>query len=416
MEKIYMEEQNQNQKRKKRSLMSSTSIMMSFILAFVAIISIVAYGFGKVSFAIPDEGTTEFPDTIVTGDESDDGYKIKGPNTNTIQIALHRTNSGKYIYCIESEVDIAESTTYKKENEVTDKGLLFLLNYLLSEDFQIVDASGNKVPEKVKGWIAQSAIWVYQTEVGAKNSVGTNMTVEKANLLRNEKVLFTMADITTNIFESTQPIYTTCKLTGTTLAAKDTTIAGLIDKAKRIHNGTEAWNAFTLTVNKKSDTISLTSDEKYYQSDVITINGTEGFLGFKIDLSKAPKGTMILNTKGEELKDEKLDNLTNGTQVVVRVPVSAITEENKNVAIEVTGAFKGDMAYRYTAPNRQTVAFTGKITKHVKSGVNLEFNYTPDVPDTSITAAQSVYFIGLIILLAGVGIIYANIKPRSANQ
>jgi hypothetical protein len=54
MEKIYMEENQNNNNR--RSGRSSTSVMMSFILAFVAIISLVAYGFGQISFAIDPEG------------------------------------------------------------------------------------------------------------------------------------------------------------------------------------------------------------------------------------------------------------------------------------------------------------------------------------------------------------------------
>ncbi len=417
MEKIYMEEQNQNQNKnkKRRSLTSSTSIMMSFILAFVAIISIVAYGFGQVSFAIPEESTTPFPETITTGTESDESYKIKG-NIATTQIALHRTTENKYIYCIESEIDIAEDTQYQKDKEITDNGLLFLLNYLLSEDFEIVDERGQAVPEKAKGWIIQSAIWTYQFDVKAANSYGTTMTAEAAQGFRNEKAIFAMNDFMTNIFETSGgTIYDTCKLNGTSLPANDTTITGLIAKAERIHNGQESWNAFTVTASKKSDTISLTSDDKYYQTDVVTINGTEGFLGFKIDASSAPKGTMILNTNGEELTGDKLDNLVNGTQFVVRVPVDSITEENKQVSIQITGAFKGDMAYSYSAPERQKVAFTGKVTKHVVTGISFNFDYTPDVPDTSLTTAQSIYFVGLIILLAGVGIIYANIKPKEEN-
>jgi hypothetical protein len=72
MEKIYME---QNNKNRKRNFQSSTSIMMSFILAFVAIVSIAAYGFGKISFAIPEEAQTTFPATIVTAAEGTGEYQ-----------------------------------------------------------------------------------------------------------------------------------------------------------------------------------------------------------------------------------------------------------------------------------------------------------------------------------------------------
>ena len=38
---------------------------------------------------------------------------------------------------------------------------------------------------------------------------------------------------------------------------------------------------------------------------------------------------------------------------------------------------------------------------------------TPDVPDTGMGVAQTIYFMGLILLLSGVGIVYANAKPKT---
>ena len=135
-----------------------------------------------------------------------------------------------------------------------------------------------------------------------------------------------------------------------------------ITKAEKIHNGTESWDAFSLTISKKTDTISATSDNKYYQTDVITVNGTGGrFLGFKIDTTGLPEGSMILNTNGEEMKGEALDNLVTGTQFVLRVPINKITEKTKNVSLSVTGAFEGDVAYRYISGDKQKVAFAGKV-------------------------------------------------------
>lgn len=37
-------------------------------------------------------------------------------------------------------------------------------------------------------------------------------------------------------------------------------------------------------------------------------------------------------------------------------------------------------------------------------------------PDTGMNAAQTIYFIGLIVLLCGVGIVYANTKPVESKQ
>ena len=37
-------------------------------------------------------------------------------------------------------------------------------------------------------------------------------------------------------------------------------------------------------------------------------------------------------------------------------------------------------------------------------------------PDTGMNAAQTIYFIGLIVLLCGLGIVYANTKPVESKQ
>ena len=66
--------------------------------------------------------------------------------------------------------------------------------------------------------------------------------------------------------------------------------------------------------------------------------------------------------------------------------------------------------------DRQKVAFVGTVTQHISKGIVIPFDIDVTTEDTGITAAQSVYFIGLIILLAGVGIIYANIKPREVRE
>ena len=47
-------------------------------------------------------------------------------------------------------------------------------------------------------------------------------------------------------------------------------------------------------------------------------------------------------------------------------------------------------------------------TVNENKGIEVEF---VGAPDTGMNTAQTIYFIGLIILLCGVGIVYANAKP-----
>lgn len=427
MEKIYMEENRNQSPKKRRSLLSSTSIMMSFVLAFVAIVSIAAFGFSQVSYAIPDESESPFPTNITTIAEDSD-HTVKGLGTGSPLISLHRaTISGtqKYIYCIEADVDIESNANYVKGGKITDKGLLFLLNYLASDNYQIIDGSGAQVDELAKGWIVQSALWVYLHETGYPNNAGMVGTTPYFNdaavaAVKSDTTLYVQSDSTNPVLTESGGIFATCSLKNSGLSAQDATIIGLIEKAKRIKLGVEQWNNFDLTVSKVSDKIILTDDGLNYQSDVITVNGSAGFEGFKINTTGLPTGTKFIGTDGEEITD--LTNLANGTQFVLRIPKDNITEENKNVALSVTAAFTGKSAYYYGYHNdtenvdRQKVAFVGTVTQHINKGIVIPFDIDIPTEDTGITAAQSVYFIGLIILLAGVGIIYANIKPREVKE
>ena len=406
-------EENQSQNNKRNSH-SNLSVTMSFILAFVAIISLVAYGFGQVSFAIPEEQTTNFPDTITMGNVESRTDKIQGQTVSNKQINLMKATvngTEKYVYWIESAVGIASDTDYTKDSEITDEGLLYLASYLLSDKYTIVDGSGNAVPEKAKGWIVQSAIWVYQSTVGAANS---NLTSAEIQAIMNETSLITMADSTTPIFTSTTPIYSACKLTGSDLT--NNTISQIVNDAIKIHNGQLKWNLFDITVNVATDSIISVEDGKYHESDVVTVTPTtQGFLGYKIDLSKAPEGTKIVDTNGNEISGDALDNITEGSQFKIRVPANKVPKENDgNVTIQVIGAFKGDVAYKYVSDGLQSIISVGEITKNVIKGLDNSFNLRVPSEDTGITTAQSLYFVGLIILLAGVGIIYANVRPKKA--
>lgn len=424
MEKIYMEE-NQNNNNNRRSRRSSTSVMMSFILAFVAILSLVAYGFGQISYAIDPEGVEDgvFPDKINMVGETEQAYKISvfsndaGTVIGSTMVALHRysTDPDKFIYCIEQDVNTSDGE-YSKGTEIEDEGLVFLLSYLLNEDYPIKSTSAGNIDvgessAKLRPWITQTAIWLYQKEIGAEKT--THMTADMKDAILSATSLSDGDHPTSaNVYSSNAVIYDDCYIDRSDLTNK--TIRSVLNRAIAIHKGQDSWN-LGINVTKASDTISVTSDEKYYQSDKITVTaGGHGFLGYKIDLSTAPEGSYIVDTNNQVIEGEHLDNITEGTQFYIRVPVNKLTDENKVIKLKVTGAFKIPVAYKYLRTGMQTVALVGNATKHFEKGTDIPFNYSPDVPDTSITTAQSIYFVGLLILLTGVGIIYSNVKPKNA--
>ena len=67
----------------------------------------------------------------------------------------------------------------------------------------------------------------------------------------------------------------------------------------------------------------------------------------------------------------------------------------------------------YTTPNQngqvmqKVVTVTGSVID-VPSSTSVQ---VVGAPDTGMSTAQTIFFIGLIVLLCGVGIVYANAKP-----
>ena len=86
-------------------------------------------------------------------------------------------------------------------------------------------------------------------------------------------------------------------------------------------------------------------------------------------------------------------------------------DENKVIKFRVIGSFTTYEGNYYVAAGAQTISSVDTVTNNKDVGSEFTIDYTPDIPDTGISAAQTVYFIGLIVLLSGVGIIYANVKP-----
>ena len=106
-----------------------------------------------------------------------------------------------------------------------------------------------------------------------------------------------------------------------------------------------------------------------------------------------------------------------GTKFYIRIPVDKVTEDAKSIVLTATGIFKSYEGYYYTSDdNCQVITNVRTITSSLSDGLTYDINYTPEVPDTNKNVAQSIYFIGLIIMLSGVGVIYANVKPKAKQQ
>lgn len=419
-----MENNNNNNKNKsfiKKLFSSNGSVIASFAIAIIGIVSLVAFGFSQISYAIPDV-ENPLPDTFKTKSFVTSTDLLMSDTWTGHQIDMHYAivdNENVPVFCLQQSVPFCDGDVYTKGEVVNDAGLLYLMANLYPHKTMTpsytVENGGLNNNKQIETWITQAAIWVYLTETSTESQYNALTADDLSKIRSTRAITFSRSysidvnpDKFTGYVTSNHTLFDGYKVNGKT-------INELITKAETF----KGQAATSLTVSKNSDTISVTSDEKYYQTDLISVAGSVSdeaigqFNGYKLTIKNAPDGTLIVDENGEEIKD--LTNMVPGTKFYVRIPVDKVTEETKNVSISVEGSFKSYTGNRYVADGCQTITAVKTVNNNISQPLDIEINYTPDVPDTGMSTAQSIYFIGLIVLLCGIGIIYANVKPRKSN-
>ena len=120
---------------------------------------------------------------------------------------------------------------------------------------------------------------------------------------------------------------------------------------------------------------------------------------------------VVVNENGEEINKK---DIAAGTKFYVRIPASKVTEEagTQTVKVNVTAEFTGGKAkYLYASSNEAYQRLATVSPSEISKGAEFVVS-----PDTGMNVAQTIYFVGLIVLLCGVGIVYANAKPVEAKQ
>ena len=398
MEKIYMEES----KKQKRSLFNY-SVVLSFAVAIIGVFSIGLFGIvstqknGLISYAAPlTSDTFNFVKSDgVTGKIT--SYTSSG-TSGPFSVPKYYADTAKTIpvFCVEYRADTENGVTYTKGSVIDDYGLLYLLNHTSANSGVTVTEYNNS---SLETYITQVSIWMYlyEKEKKDKGSVASSsMNYLSDDDLTNIKTAVRIVDFddeNKNFQLSEGTIY-------------DTYIKPLVTSALN------ATNYASVSVNAASTDISKTDDEKYYQSDVITVNGDPSSSMQSFDVSvEGIDGVIVINENGETISS--LKNLPVGTKFRIRVPVEKVTETAQNAKINVTGHFDSLTGNYYTNETKQKVVTVTGTTIDAKSGTEIEF---VGVPDTGMNGIQTIYFIGLVVLLCGVGIVYANAKPVKNNQ
>lgn len=404
MEKIYMDSENKKPKKQsflKKLFNDKGSMTALVVVAFVGIIGLMVFGLNQISFAANLTGQLPEKFTSKQGDEN--VMRLLGETRSgedgILPILGFYTDGDIPIFCIEYNVTYSVGKEYTRGDELTDYGLIYLMSQIYP-NVPFKDADGDELAENIQVWLTQSAIWSYLYETGdAQNTkfVDWNDKVKEVNRLYNSDADYVItADAGKTLYEQFG-------------------INTLIANAKQI----KSQPLVALTIDKKSENISVTNDNKYYQSDLISVVGTttspiiSSYEGYSVNLSKVPEGTVLVDEKGNVY--DNTDNMSPTAKFYVRVPIDKVTDDNKELEISVNGKFKMYGANKYVSGEYQKVANVKIVSKALSKPLNIQLDYTPDVPDTGMGVAQTIYFMGLILLLSGVGIVYANAKPKTSE-
>ena len=310
MEKIYMEE-NKSQKQKQQQdqkRLFNISIVLSFVVAAFAIVSLLTVAFDKPSYAAPDTETV--PDDITFYEKQNGdvpvgamGLDSNGNGTFVAPLYYRDQSYTLPLFCVEHKANVGNEIAYSKNSAIEDYGLLYILNNSFAKSgVNITD--GNKYME---AWATQVAIWLYldRTTTGAEHDTKHALTDAEKTAIENTKGVQLGAD------ESTRSVDTNLY----------TKIDDLVEAART------ASSKRMLTVEKAAGETTTTSDKAYFQSTLITVAGYPplSFKSYDITISGV-EGAKAVTENGEDLA------LTNNLSTSIQKLKTLIPDINKKMA------------------------------------------------------------------------------------
>ncbi len=439
MEKIYIEDNNNNKQSKFRQIFNSQlSNKLSVAMILVAFASFLAMGFSGVgeSYAIvvkdvPNEFTIKTIDSdtdmfisAYLDPNSVDPESIMDSNNQNVYVDRMINSNDTQVFCLNSEKKFPTSSgiVYKKSTSTVDSGVTYILRNSYPEDLSLVTgftAQGNK---DVGTWVTQIATWDYLTtnNLGYENSKYASLSskFKQANFIYTKK-----NNLTTG--QGGYKSYNSSDLSRTFYSSYVANLVTNANKYKGVVN--------KLNVNREDNNISV-EDDKYYKTSFITVEGgnlvftddstdenstgkkSDKYNGFHLefDEKKVPSGIQFIGEDGKEISKDVYTTKMPTTKFYIRVPISSLKEGNKNLSVNIVGDYMENQGIIYTPSDStaQSVVLLAYVNQKHPLNLNIDLTYTPDVPDTGMSSAQSIYFIGLVILLCGIGIIYANTKEK----
>lgn len=282
------------------------------------------------------------------------------------------TTEGKILYCLDNLKPAMVSGQVGNDAGKADDGIL----YILQNGYPNKKITGNTEMDK---YITQAAVWWYMDD-----------TNQGSNKLSDEFRNATTTDINELI-----PI-----------------IKKMVASAK---NYKDNQVKPTITASLDNNSLALTSDNKYYESQPITVKVT-GASTYSAIFEGGTANTAIVNSSGTPAT-----TLKTGESFKVRIPASELTEKTEiNIKVTANGVTQIAKVYKPSDDKYQRVV--GLYDEDTPVSQTLKLTASPEttsveveVPNTSANILIVTVAMGILIVIAGVWmIVYRGKKGKKA--
>lgn len=299
-------------------------------------------------------------------------------------IVDYHTKTGDKIFCIDRMTDYIPGATYTKTGEAVDNGIVYIIAH--AQDYYNSNFENKGSNQNLEAsWFTQVAIWKYQNANNFTSIDVNQKEIIEENVQINETTYYTYSENALKLW---------------ILADK------LVADAKKAGSG-EVTIVSDLTFNYDGGH-TVDKDNRIIKTNLISVQNNGSYSSIGLDLSKAPAGTKVYNESGAELT-ASINNIKADTKFYLTFPIDNLDNYTYNFNISATTSYSNYKGYKYTSGANQPVVLVTNEENPVMAALKLEGSH---IEDTASSASKVMYIGGLFILLCGVLIIYANVKPR----
>jgi hypothetical protein len=344
--------------------------------------------------------TEKLPETVVRKSTGTTVF-LNQSTTPVVRDWYSNDDDGYQLYCSDRKIEqVGDDTLVKGER--MEYGIAYLLmnsypnvnliNNVYAYKFDDPNVSSESSQYLANVFITQYALWAYQGTVDPSSLGNTGLGYTGDN-----KTSFDM------YFDSRSG-----KVVTEAGLWKAANIDAILAKAKEVNANSPYDATMTMKMDGEWTKIEGTDNVK---SGLISTSISSGNTGtYSLTFDNAPEGTKVYTEDGNEVTD--LNSISVSSKIYLVVPKSNQKEDYK-FSMKANSTLTYNAAYQYVdkVGGHQPSVLVGPESKDLNA--SLEMTLTPD---TALSVSNSIYFLGFLILISGVFVIYANVKTKEVSE